>query len=51
MNTYTTFLFLFLLATASTTLLAQSSDTIIPNPNAAQLRKVWEVTGLSLIHI
>jgi len=48
MNTYTTFLFLFLLAVARTTLLAQSSDTIIPNPNAVQLRKVWEVTGRPL---
>ncbi|MBL7989571.1 MAG: hypothetical protein JNJ94_16025 [Chlorobi bacterium] len=39
---------LFLLAVASSTVVAQSSDTIVPNPQAAQLRKVWEVTGRPL---
>lgn len=38
----------FLLARASSTLYAQASDTILPNPNAVQLRKVWEVTGRPL---
>ena len=39
---------LFLLAVASSTVVAQSSDTIVPNPQAAQLRKVWEITGRPL---
>ena len=39
---------LFLLAVASSTVVAQSSDTIVPNPTAVQLRKVWEITGRPL---
>ncbi|KXK57037.1 MAG: T9SS type A sorting domain-containing protein [Candidatus Kapabacteria bacterium] len=38
-------LVLLLLATASTTLHAQASDTILPNPNAVLLRKIWMIRG------
>ncbi|KXK57035.1 MAG: hypothetical protein UZ07_CHB004000999 [Chlorobi bacterium OLB7] len=45
MNTKTTIVLLLLLATASPLLHAQASDTIIPNPNAVLLRKIWMIRG------
>ncbi|KXK57043.1 MAG: T9SS type A sorting domain-containing protein [Chlorobi bacterium] len=45
MNTKTTIVLLLLLATTSTLLHAQSSDTILPNPNAVLLRKIWMIRG------
>ena len=45
MNTKTTIVLLLLLAATSTLLHAQSSDTILPNPNAVLLRKIWMIRG------
>ncbi|KXK56401.1 MAG: T9SS type A sorting domain-containing protein [Chlorobi bacterium] len=45
MNTKSTIVLFLLLATTSTLLHAQSSDTILPNPNAVLLRKIWMIRG------
>lgn len=45
MNTRTAIFLFLLLATASTLLRAQNSDTILPNPNAVLLRKIWMIRG------
>ncbi|MBK8910872.1 MAG: VCBS repeat-containing protein [Chlorobi bacterium] len=45
MNPLAILLAIFLLATASPLLHAQASDTILPNPNAVLLRKIWMIRG------
>ena len=45
MSIKTTFLLAVLLALPSLPLQAQTSDTILPNPNAVLLRKIWMIQG------
>ncbi|MCC7437161.1 MAG: VCBS repeat-containing protein, partial [Armatimonadetes bacterium] len=47
MNIRTTIALFFLLATASMTLHAQSTDTIVPNPKAVLLKRIWMIRGSS----
>ncbi|MCC7438637.1 MAG: hypothetical protein IT211_09115, partial [Armatimonadetes bacterium] len=47
MNTRTTIALFFLLAVPSLLLRAQPADTIVPNPNAVLLKRIWMVRGSS----